>query len=61
MIRFVQTLRRRASRRDFWLAGQFTRAAQPTTEAAMATWSELLGDAGAKLWMDACKSEGQRR
>jgi len=61
MIRIVQTLRRRALRRDFWLAGQFSRTPQPTTEAAMATWSEILGDASAKLWMDACKNEGHRR
>lgn len=61
MIRFVQTVRRRAARRDLWLAGQFTRASQPTTEAALATWNTLLGEASAKLWMDACKSTGHRK
>lgn len=61
MFRFVQTLRHRAPRRDFWLGGQFTRAPQPTNDAAMATWSELLGEAGAKLWMDACKIDGHRK
>jgi hypothetical protein len=61
MFRFVQTLRRRTAQRDFWLGGQFTRTPHPTSEAAMATWSELLGEAGAKLWMDACKNEGRHK
>jgi hypothetical protein len=58
MIRFVRTLRHRAARSDFWLAGQFTRKPDPRSDAAMATWGEILGDASAKLWLDACKSEG---
>ena len=61
MIRFVKTLRRRTVRQDFWLAGQFTRKPEPISDAAMATWGELLGDASAKLWMDACRSEGRCR
>lgn len=60
MFRFIKSVRHRAARRDFWLAGQFTRRHAPVTDAAVATWGELLGDAGAKLWMDACKSEGHR-
>jgi alpha-beta hydrolase superfamily lysophospholipase len=60
MIRFLRNVRTRAAQRDFWLADQFGRQPAPVFDAALATWSELLGDAGAKLWMDACNSKGQR-
>jgi hypothetical protein len=61
MIRFMTTLGRRVVRRDYWLAGQFTRASHPTRDEALATWSELLGSASAELWVAACKSQGQRK
>jgi hypothetical protein len=61
MFRIVKTLRRRVTRPDYWLAGQFTRTPHSERDRAMATWSEQLGHASAELWIAACKSEGRCR
>jgi hypothetical protein len=51
----------RPVRRDYWLSGQFTRSPHPQSDQAMAAWSQLMGEAGAKLWLDACREEGRCR
>ena len=57
MIKFLRERRTR----DFWLAGQFDRTANPFIDPALAAWSELLGRDQARLWMAARANQGRGR
>ena len=57
MIKFLRERRTR----DFWLAGQFDRTANPFIDPALAAWSELLGRDQARLWMAARVNQGRGR
>ena len=48
-------------KRDYWLAGTFSRKPHPLVDPAFATWSELLGREQAQLWMTARASEVRGR
>jgi hypothetical protein len=62
MIRFVESLRKRAAPKgDFWLAGQFGRSAHAAHDRAVAAWSEHLGRQSAELWLAARASEARGR